>query len=73
MNLRRHHAAGSRQAHETGSGDARRLVLTLTFDELALIYTCLEAVKTLRALPPQDELLNDTIELVDQALSDAIP
>jgi len=44
----------------------------LTFDELALVYTSLEAVETLRALPPQDELLNDTIQLVDQALSDAI-
>ncbi len=32
----------------------------------------LEAVNTLRAPPPQDELLNDTIQLVDQALNDAI-
>jgi hypothetical protein len=29
-------------------------------------------VKTLRALPSEDELLEDTIELVDQALNDAI-
>ncbi len=51
---------------------ARKRELTLTFDELALIYKSLQAVKTLGALPPQDELLNDTIELVDQALNAAI-
>jgi hypothetical protein len=41
----------------------------LTFDELALIYKSLEAVKTLGALPPQDELLEDTIQIVDQSLN----
>jgi hypothetical protein len=41
----------------------------LTFDELALIYKSLEAVKTLGALPPQDELLEDTIQVVDQSLN----
>jgi hypothetical protein len=41
----------------------------LTFDELALIYKSLEAVKTLGALPPQDELLEDTILVVDQSLN----
>jgi hypothetical protein len=46
--------------------------LTLTFDELALIYKSLQAVKTLGALPSEDELLDDTIQLVDQALNDAI-
>jgi hypothetical protein len=46
--------------------------LKLTFGELALVYKSLQAVKTLGALPPQDELLNDTIQLVDQALSNAI-
>jgi hypothetical protein len=35
-------------------------------------YKSLQAVKTLGALPPQDELLNDTIQLVDQALNAAI-
>jgi hypothetical protein len=29
-------------------------------------------VKTLGALPSEDELLHDTIQLVDQALNDAI-
>ena len=34
--------------------------LTLRFSELALIYKSLQAAKTLHALPPQDELLEDT-------------
>jgi hypothetical protein len=46
--------------------------LKLTFGELALIHKSLQAAKTLGALPPQDELLNDTIQLVDQALNKAI-
>ena len=46
--------------------------LELTFDQLALIYKSLQAAKTLGALPPQDELLNDTIDLVDQALTRAV-
>ena len=46
--------------------------LTLTFDELALIYKSLQAVKTLGVLPSDDELLEDTIQLVNQALNDAI-
>jgi hypothetical protein len=46
--------------------------LDVTFDQLALIYKSLQAVKTLGALPPQDELLNDTIDLVDQALTRAV-
>ena len=45
--------------------------LTLTYDELVLIYKSLQAVKTLGALPPDDELLEDTIEAVDQALNTA--
>jgi Putative zinc-finger len=46
--------------------------LRLAFGELALIYKSLQAVRTLGALPPQDELLNDTMELVDQALKRAV-
>jgi hypothetical protein len=46
--------------------------LKLRFGELALIYKSLQAVKTLGALPPQDELLDDTLELVDQALKKAV-
>jgi hypothetical protein len=43
--------------------------VTLSYDELLLIYKSLQAVKTLGALPPEDELLEDTIDVVDQALS----
>jgi hypothetical protein len=46
--------------------------LRLNFRELALIYKSLQAAKTLGALPPQDELLDDTIELVEQALNRAV-
>jgi hypothetical protein len=46
--------------------------LRLTFDQLALIHKSLQAVRTLAMLPPEDELLDDTMELVDQALSDAV-
>jgi hypothetical protein len=53
-------------------GDVGRHELAFTFDELVLIYKSLQAVKTLRALPPEDELLDDTIQVVDQALNTAI-
>jgi hypothetical protein len=56
----------------TQSAATPKQELTLTFDELALIYKSLQAVKTLGALPAEGELLDDTIELVDQALNDAI-
>ena len=49
-----------------------RLALMLGFRELALIYRSLKAVKTLGAPPLEDELLDDTIELVDRALHEAI-
>jgi hypothetical protein len=51
---------------------AAKQELTLTFDELALIYKSLQAVKTLGALPSEEELLEDTIQLFDQALNGAI-
>jgi hypothetical protein len=44
----------------------------LTFDQLALIRKSLQAARTLAVLPPQDELLDDTIELVDLALIEAV-
>lgn len=60
-------AATARSArHRT---NAQTYELQLSFGELALIYKSLQAVKTLGALPPQDELLNDTLQLVDQALN----
>lgn len=42
--------------------------LDLTFDQLALVHKSLQAVRALGVLPPRDELLDDTILLVDQAL-----
>ena len=48
------------------------LELRLGFAELALIYKALQAAKTLGALPPQDELLADTIQIVNQALNSAV-
>jgi hypothetical protein len=46
--------------------------LMLTFAQLGLVYRALQAVKTLGALPPENELLGDTLELVDQALTDMV-
>jgi hypothetical protein len=52
--------------------DDRNPRLELTFDQLALIHKSLQAVRTLGVLPPRDELLDDTILLVDQALDAAV-
>ena len=46
--------------------------LRLTFDQLALIHKSLQAARTLAVLPARDELLDDTIELVDLALIEAV-
>jgi hypothetical protein len=53
-------------------GDRQRRELKLTFGELVLIFKALQAVKTLGALPREDELLDDTIDLVDRALAAAV-
>jgi hypothetical protein len=45
--------------------------LQLTYEQVALIHKSLQAARTLAVLPPQDELLDDTIELIDQALEHA--
>ena len=45
--------------------------LELSNAELLLIYRSLEAAKTLRVVHPQDELLDDTLQLVSQALKEA--
>jgi hypothetical protein len=47
------------------------LAIELSFRQLALIRRSLEAVRTLGVYPPQDELLGDTIHLVDLALKKA--
>jgi hypothetical protein len=56
--------------HVRRSGGRRRRgqQLVLTFDQLALIFKSLEAIKTLGVLPRQDELLGDTVQIVDQEL-----
>jgi hypothetical protein len=46
--------------------------LQLGFGQLVLIYKSLQAVRTLGALSPQDELLDDTIRAVDQAMKRAV-
>ncbi len=46
-----------------------RILLRLTFSELVLIHKALQAVKTIGALPPQDDLLNDTMQMVDVTLN----
>jgi hypothetical protein len=63
---------GRWRSRPSARGDVRRQEFTLTFDELMLIYKSLQAVKTLGALPPEDELLDDTIRAVDQALDIAV-
>ena len=45
--------------------------LKLSFDELALIQKSLLAAKSLGVLSQEDELVDDTIRLVDQALDAA--
>jgi hypothetical protein len=44
--------------------DAQTHELKLTFDELALVYKSLQAVKALGALPPQDEVLKTRSSLL---------
>lgn len=46
--------------------------IELSYDQLALIYRSLQAVKALGAFPPQDELVEDTLFAVDQALDRAV-
>lgn len=58
--------ATSRRTRE--GTDEQAYELKLSLGQLALVYKSLQAVKTLGALPRNDEVLNDTIRLVDQAL-----
>jgi hypothetical protein len=62
--------AGVKRARRLSSAhsDRSRQGVGFTFDELALIYKSLQAARTL-ALPQQDELLEDTLEVVDRSLS----
>jgi hypothetical protein len=46
--------------------------LELSFDALALLYKSLLAVKTLGANPPDYELLDESIQVVDRTLTESM-
>ena len=46
-----------------------RYVLTLSFDELTLIYKSLLAAKSLGVLSQDDESVDDTIQLVERTFN----
>jgi hypothetical protein len=52
--------------------DKQPIELKLSFRELELIHRSLEAVRTLRLAEHQDDLLADTLQLVDVALEGAV-
>jgi hypothetical protein len=47
------------------------IVLKLGFRELVLIHRSLEAARTLGLVERQDDLLTDTLQLIDVALEEA--
>jgi hypothetical protein len=51
------------------SGDEAKYELTLSFDELTLIYKSLLAAKSLGVLSQDDEVVDDTIQLVERTLN----
>ena len=53
----------------SGEREAPTFELELSFDQLTLIYKSLMAAKSLGVLSQEDELVDDTIQLVDQALN----
>jgi hypothetical protein len=52
--------------------DKQSIELKLGFRELVLIHRSLKAVRTLRLAEHQDDLLDDTLQLVDVALEGAV-
>jgi hypothetical protein len=48
-----------------------RIELKLGFHELDLVHRSLEAVRTLGLVEGQDELLTDTLQLIDAALEES--
>jgi hypothetical protein len=48
------------------------IALELTYGQLVLVHKSLQAARTLDALGPQVELLDDTLQLVDIALTHAL-
>jgi hypothetical protein len=65
-------APGATNSSTWAGRDDQAQELKLTFRQLALVHKSLQAVKTLGALPPQDELLSDTMQLVDLAMAKAV-
>jgi hypothetical protein len=49
------------------SGDEAKYELTLSFDELTLIYKSLLAAKSLGVLSQDDAFVDDTLQLVERA------
>jgi hypothetical protein len=54
------------------AGDEQPIELKLGFRELVLIHRSLEAVRTLGLAQRQDDLLGDTLQLIDVALEGAV-
>jgi hypothetical protein len=52
-------------------GSSPPIQLKLGYHELDLIHRSLEAVRTLGLVERQDELLTDTLQLIDVALEEA--
>ena len=50
-------------------GDDAKFELTLSFDELTLIYKSLLAAKSLGVLSQDHECVDDTIQLVERAFN----
>jgi hypothetical protein len=64
-------APGADRSSGGGSGEDQ-ITVKLGFRELVLIHKALVALKTLGFVERQDELLNDTIHLVDLTLDEAV-
>ena len=66
------HSGGQPQLRLLPGGGDETIELSFTFRELTLIHKSLLAIRALGAFAPQDELLDDTIHLVDLALNEAV-
>jgi hypothetical protein len=62
-------APAGNNSHWDGTKNAE-VELKLSFGQATLIYQSLQAVNALGAFAPQDELLQDTLHLVDLALEE---
>jgi hypothetical protein len=53
-------------------GQEGQIALKLSIHELVLIHRSLEAVRTLELVERQNDLLTDTLQLIDVALEEAV-